>query len=99
MYVATDPGFANQAFYQQTGGTSLTASPLIPGTQYFARVRAANDAGPGGWSNVVNFLTTGYVAVSNGTGWTPWVVDVSDGVAWKRHVVEISDGVAWKPGG
>jgi predicted phage tail protein len=44
-----------------TSDTSATIAALVPGYRYDVRVRAVNDVGAGGWSNVATGLVAGSV--------------------------------------
>ncbi|WP_456430098.1 fibronectin type III domain-containing protein [Rhodocaloribacter sp.] len=64
VQVATDDAFTGLVS-DETGltATSLTVSGLANNTTYFWRVRAANTAGAGPWSETRSFTTAGGVAV------------------------------------
>ena len=57
--VATDSGFTNIVFSGSViGGTSIAVSPALQaGTNYFWRVRSANECGNGGFSETFRFKT------------------------------------------
>ena len=91
VQVATDSGFTANVV-QVLGATTSprTLSPLLPGTGYFARVRANNAVGAGAWSPAASFTTLSGLKVKVDGAWLTtrvWVkIDGSWRLAkvWKR---------------
>lgn len=61
LVVSTDSLFGSSVISTTTADTTLGASGLASGTQFFWRVRAHNGAGDGSWSNARRFATIGPV--------------------------------------
>jgi hypothetical protein len=74
--------------------SSLTG--LLPGTDYYVRVRATNAAGSGDWSATTTFTTLSGVKVGNGTAWRDCIVWVGDGSRWVLAQVKTGTGTTWR---
>jgi hypothetical protein len=75
----------------------LAISGLLPGTNYYVRVRAKNAVGVGAWSANGTFKTLPGAWIGNGTAWQPALVWVGDGTVWKTAQIHTGDGTVWKP--
>ncbi len=93
---ATDAGFTSNAVTTSTAASPGTLTGLLPGTTYYAQVRALTSVGPGTWSSVKSFKTLSAVRVGTGTDWVPALVRVGDGTTWVLATVKVGDGTTWK---
>jgi hypothetical protein len=73
-----------------------TLTGLLPGTNYWVRVRAKNAAGAGAWSTAATFKTLPGVYIGTGTGWSNALVYVGNGTSWVLAQVKSGNGSTWK---
>lgn len=65
LEIATDSGFTNVVYSASEADTSHNvATALSPSTEYFVRVRAANDCGNSNWSPTSSFTTANLICIS-----------------------------------
>ena len=82
LQVSTSPAFANPTEVTSTI-TSATVTGLLPGTLYYARVRADNINGPGAWSATTTFTTLSGLYVRYQGAWRLAKVYVRYQGAWR----------------
>jgi hypothetical protein len=91
----------NVAFTEGVGtktgltGTSAEITGLVPGVQYWLRVRAVNPVGTSAWSVAVTARTLSAIFTGNGTAWVDALVYAGNGTAWVLCQVSSGNGTTW----
>jgi hypothetical protein len=98
LYVSESSSFSSYVYQAWVGNvlTKTLSNLLKPGKKYYARVRAQNSVGTGGYSSTSNFTTINPgVYVSDGVNWKAAEVFHSSSSAWVKAEVFVSNGTAW----